>query len=217
MPIEIRMRTRPWLLVGVAFAVLCASAVGVRALSRERTLLPVDPPRPETRLDTTAAEPDPPSNVPVAETQQRAARILEEPAQAPAAQAPVLDSKPSPLAAPSSQIAPGTSKRAPSSAEIQTAVEATPITMFSTSWCPTCARARAFLRANGLRYAERDIDHDQFALEELRRRSGDTKIPTFDIDGKMLSPGLDQRAFVNALVASVERRLGVTGIRVQFR
>jgi glutaredoxin len=111
----------------------------------------------------------------------------------------------------------GAPKRFPTTAEIQAAMRATPITMFSTSWCPTCARARVFLQTNDLRYTERDIDHDEMALQELRRRSGDTKIPTFEIDGKMLTPGLDQTALVNALVAGVERRLGVTGIRVQFR
>jgi len=87
--------------------------------------------------------------------------------------------------------------------------------MFSTSWCPTCARARSFLQANGIRYTERDIDHDEAALEELKRRSGNTLIPTLDIDGKMLRPGFDSNAVASTLAASVERRLGVKGISVR--
>jgi hypothetical protein len=46
-------------------------------------------------------------------------------------------------------------------------------------------------------------------------RSPDTLIPTFDIDGKMLRSGFDSSAIASTLAASVERRLGVTGIRVR--
>jgi len=104
----------------------------------------------------------------------------------------------------------------PSGEQIQAALRGVPIVMFSTSWCPTCARARSFLQANGIPYAERDIDHDNAALQELKHRSGDTLIPTFDIDGKMLRSGFDPSAIASTLAASVERRLGVSGIRVRF-
>ncbi len=105
---------------------------------------------------------------------------------------------------------------APSGEQIQAALRGVPIVMFSTSWCPTCAKARSFLQANNIRYTERDIDHDQPALEELKRRSGDTLIPTFEIDGRMLRSGFDQSAITSTLAATLERRLGVTGIRVEF-
>jgi glutaredoxin len=103
----------------------------------------------------------------------------------------------------------------PSTEQVQTALQSVPIVMFSTSWCPTCARARSFLQANGIRYTERDIDHDEAALEELKRRSGNTLIPTFDIDGTMLRSGFDSNAIASTLAASVERRLGVKGISVR--
>ena len=83
-------------------------------------------------------------------------------------------------------------------------------------WFTTCARARSFFQANGIRYAERDIDHDNAALDELKRRSGDTLIPTLDIDGKLLRSGFDPSAIASTLAASVEKRLGVTGIHVRF-
>jgi glutaredoxin len=104
----------------------------------------------------------------------------------------------------------------PSREQIQSALRGVPIVMFSTSWCPSCARARSFLQANGITYRERDIDHDQAALDELKRRSGDTLIPTMEIDGRMLRSGFDQSAITSTLAASLERRLGVTGIHVQF-
>jgi glutaredoxin 3 len=112
---------------------------------------------------------------------------------------------------------PATASAAPPSGEqIQAALRGVPIVMFTTSWCPTCARARSFFQANGIRYAERDIDHDNAALDELKRRSGATLIPTLDIDGKLLRSGFDPSAIASTLAASVEKRLGVTGIHVRF-
>jgi len=167
-----------------------------------------------TKLESESVDQAADPAVPVQRPPHATPPTIGEPPASPATQPTLSAAKTGVDAA--AQIAAGTN-RVPTPVEIQAAVQATPITMFSTSWCPTCARARVFLQTNGLRYTERDIDHDEVALQELRRRSGESKIPTFEIDGKMLAPGLNQTAFVNALVASIERRLGVTGIRVQFR
>jgi glutaredoxin len=100
---------------------------------------------------------------------------------------------------------------------VASAVSATPIVMFSTGWCGACARARAFLSANGLRYSERNIDHDPNAREELKRRTGKSSIPTIEVDGQLLNPGFSQGAIMAAVARSVERRLGVDGIEIRRR
>jgi glutaredoxin len=109
------------------------------------------------------------------------------------------------------------SRPAPTQAEIMRALRATPITMFTTNWCSVCRKARAFMQANGLAYVERDIDADPAAHEELKRRTGKSSIPTIEVDGKMLTPGLNQGRVMREVAQSVERRLGVTGIQVQLR
>ena len=86
--------------------------------------------------------------------------------------------------------------------------------MFSTSWCPVCARARQFFHANGLKFEDRDVDADPQASAELKRRSGGKAIPLIDIDGQQLRPGFSEQATMQAVAASVERRLGVSGIRL---
>jgi hypothetical protein len=50
---------------------------------------------------------------------------------------------------------------------------------------------------------------------ELKRRTGGSSIPTLEIDGELLQPGFSEQSVERALLASVERRLGVTGIRIQ--
>jgi glutaredoxin len=103
----------------------------------------------------------------------------------------------------------------PSNAAIQAAFRATPIVMFSTTWCPVCKRARAFLDANGLSRDERDIDHDERARAELKRLTGKGSIPTFVVDGVLLKPGFSEESLTRAIVSSVEKRLNFRGISVR--
>lgn len=135
----------------------------------------------------------------------------------PAARAPAPVRDPMNAQAVPAVTAPAAALTMPSREQVAEAVRATPIVLFSTSWCPVCQKARAFLRANGLGYVERDIDRDEAARSELERRSGRTSIPTLEIDGRMLTPGLNPTAVMQAVAASVERKLHVSGIAVQPR
>ena len=105
--------------------------------------------------------------------------------------------------------------QAPTPAELRAAVLATPISMYTASWCGACRRAHAFLHANGLTCKDLDIDANPAALRELKARSGATKIPVLDVDGKLLRAGFSERAIEQALVESVEHRLGVTGVTLE--
>ena len=113
--------------------------------------------------------------------------------------------------APSTERAPGA--RVPNSSELLAALHATPVLMFSTNWCPHCERARRFFRANGVSVVDHDVDADARAAAELERRSGGKAVPLIDVDGRELK-GFNERATIEAVVASVERRLGVTGLKL---
>jgi mycoredoxin len=57
--------------------------------------------------------------------------------------------------------------------------------VYCRSWCPDCARARAWLAEHDVPYVEVDVDSD---LDARRRaagyNSGDLHTPTFEMDGK---------------------------------
>jgi glutaredoxin len=116
------------------------------------------------------------------------------------------------LAVPSAEPAPRA--RTPTSEQVLAAVHATPVLMFSTTWCPHCQRARQFFRANGLSVLDRDIDADPSAAAELKRRTGRQAIPVIEIDGQQLQPGFSEQETLQAVASSVQRRLG--GARIRF-
>jgi glutaredoxin len=57
------------------------------------------------------------------------------------------------------------------------------VTMYMTSWCPYCRKARRWLQQNGYRYAELDIERDPQAAAELDALNPWGSVPTFDVDG----------------------------------
>ncbi len=59
------------------------------------------------------------------------------------------------------------------------------VTVYSTSWCPDCHRAKAFLDARGIAYQEIDIDETPGAKDIVAAHNdGKHRVPTFDIDGQ---------------------------------
>jgi glutaredoxin len=60
-----------------------------------------------------------------------------------------------------------------------------PITMYSTTWCPDCWRAKSFLKKRGLSFREVDIDVDPSAEEVvLKANNGKRMVPTLEVDGR---------------------------------
>ena len=108
---------------------------------------------------------------------------------------------------------PASPARIPSQREVEAAVHATPVLMFSTGWCPHCKRARQFFQANGIDVVDRDIEADAAAASELKRRTGGKAIPLIDVDGKQLR-GFDESETLQAVASSVSRRLGVSGVQI---
>ncbi len=60
-----------------------------------------------------------------------------------------------------------------------------PITMYSTTWCPDCWRAKSFLRARGVAFREVDIEKDASGEEiVIKANDGKRKVPTLEVAGR---------------------------------
>jgi glutaredoxin 3 len=90
------------------------------------------------------------------------------------------------------------------------AMQRVDVVVYTTSWCPACKQARSWMNENRIPYSERDVDHDHGAQDVLKRISGGSSIPTFDIEGQVrvgLSP-----PWINAARRSAaEHRLARSG------
>ncbi|MCL4522653.1 MAG: glutaredoxin family protein [Acidobacteria bacterium] len=62
------------------------------------------------------------------------------------------------------------------------------ITMYTTSWCGDCTRAKRFLKERGVEFREVNIDESPEAEDVvLRANEGRRKVPTFEVDGRYFS------------------------------
>ncbi len=59
------------------------------------------------------------------------------------------------------------------------------IIMYAASWCPSCTRARRYMRENGIDFTERDVDSDASAQQRLLQLNPRGSIPTFEIDDQV--------------------------------
>ena len=56
------------------------------------------------------------------------------------------------------------------------------ITMYTTTFCPDCRRAKSFLKERGVAFREINIEDDESAEEiVLRANRGKRKVPTFAV------------------------------------
>lgn len=58
------------------------------------------------------------------------------------------------------------------------------VTMYSTGWCPYCARARALLERKGIAIHEVDIETDAALRAEMIERSGRRSVPQIFIGAR---------------------------------
>ena len=65
-----------------------------------------------------------------------------------------------------------------------TAVSPPPVEMYTTDWCPYCARARALLESKGVVITEIDVDSVPEARREMTARGGGDTVPQIFIGGK---------------------------------
>jgi glutaredoxin len=124
--------------------------------------------------------------------------------------------EPAPMVAPTAAVpteaAP--SRPRPTEAELRAALRATPIVMYSTSWCGVCRKARQFLTDSGFRYQEIDADTTPGGWDKVQQLGGRKAVPVIVVDGDV-SVGLSADRILKSAARSMERRLGITG--VEFR
>jgi glutaredoxin 3 len=59
------------------------------------------------------------------------------------------------------------------------------VQLYTTMWCPYCARARALLDRKGVAYTEIDIiENPERRSEMIQRAGGRTSVPQIFIDGE---------------------------------
>jgi glutaredoxin-like YruB-family protein len=46
------------------------------------------------------------------------------------------------------------------------------VTIYTTDWCGYCKKAKAYMKEQGIRYVEHDIEKDSAAYAEFKRRGG---------------------------------------------
>jgi glutaredoxin 3 len=56
--------------------------------------------------------------------------------------------------------------------------------MYTTDWCPYCARARSLLDTRGVAYTEVDVDAVPGARDEMVARGGGDSVPQIFIGGR---------------------------------
>ncbi len=70
--------------------------------------------------------------------------------------------------------------------------ESTPI-LYVKSGCSYCQEAMQFLDEHGIDYEMKEVLSDARAFEEMQSKSGQTKAPTLDWNGKVLADfGVDE-------------------------
>jgi glutaredoxin len=63
-----------------------------------------------------------------------------------------------------------------------------PITIYSTTWCPDCRRAKSFLKERGVEFREVDIEQDPSAEAiVIKANDGKRVVPTFDAGGRFFA------------------------------
>jgi glutaredoxin 3 len=75
------------------------------------------------------------------------------------------------------------------------------VEIYSAGWCAFCHAAKQYLDKLGVKYTEKDVEHDAKFLNESVQKSGQMGIPVLDIDGTIII-GFDRPKIDAALKAS---------------
>jgi len=63
------------------------------------------------------------------------------------------------------------------------------VTLYTTRWCPHCARVRDWLRSRGIPFVDRDVERDSAAAATHRRLEPDRVVPVIAIEGEGVVTG----------------------------
>lgn len=82
-----------------------------------------------------------------------------------------------------------------------------PVTMYMTTWCPVCQRARGWLEDGGYSFMEFDVETNPRAGRILRSLNPRGTIPMFDVDGRILI-GFEPTMLESTIRKAAEERYG---------
>lgn len=60
------------------------------------------------------------------------------------------------------------------------------VTVYSTTTCPWCHKAKDFLRQNKIAFEDKNVSEDDAARDEMMEKSGQMGVPVIDIDGTII-------------------------------
>ncbi len=72
------------------------------------------------------------------------------------------------------------------------------ITLYSTSSCAWCHKARDFLKSKNIKFKDINVGENQKAAKEMIKKSGQQGVPVVDINGAIIV-GFDEPAIRKAL------------------
>jgi glutaredoxin-like YruB-family protein len=65
------------------------------------------------------------------------------------------------------------------------------VTVYSTQECPWCKKTKEFLKANKVKFTNKDVGADQKAAQEMIKKSGQQGVPVTEV-GKEIVIGFDE-------------------------
>jgi glutaredoxin len=202
----------------VAIAVCCVAAIGYtvfrRATDSAVSSLQAEP---SASVDSALSAGEPhteetgevpaPAPEPVAETPELDAGppSFETPPLRPPPSATAAAAAAAPAEAPASPPAPSPNQ-APPPDRLRAAMQRVPITMYTTTWCGHCERARHWMRNNAFRFTEHDVEASEAAGRAHKALNPRGGVPVIDIDGEVLV-GFSEAHVARALARAAERRM----------
>lgn len=60
------------------------------------------------------------------------------------------------------------------------------VTVYSTSVCPWCHKAKEFLKEHNIPFEDKNVGEDAEARNEMIEKSGQMGVPVIDIDGEII-------------------------------
>lgn len=78
------------------------------------------------------------------------------------------------------------------------------VTIYTATWCGFCHTAKRYLDQLGVKYEDKDVEHDQANAQAAVEKSGQMGIPVIDVNGTIIvgfdKPKLDDALKANNLV-----------------
>jgi glutaredoxin len=80
----------------------------------------------------------------------------------------------------------------------------TNVVVYTTSWCPVCKRAKAWMQARGIPYEERDVERSREYGRAMHAINPRGSVPTFDVGGEVLV-GFSEANVLSAVDRAAQR------------